>query len=112
MHPYPRKAISPVKNRISITEKPTPSPDLCISRREEQSPTSVLSANGSDASSGTDSCMPNGSPPTFSSTLGLNAGNNDSASEVPKVISDDPGFPPSCEDENFIPDEDVCLVLA
>ncbi|GFP82395.1 protein reveille 1 [Phtheirospermum japonicum] len=70
MHPYPRKLVSPVKTGISIPEK---SPNTM--ETENQSPTSVLSAIGSNSSVGLDSCTPNGNPSSVSS-------------EVPKLMSE------------------------
>ncbi|KAL2521937.1 protein REVEILLE 7-like [Forsythia ovata] len=60
VHPYPRKQGSPVKTVISAPKKPlsSVSPSLSVLELENQSPTSVLSAIGSDAT--TDSDMPNG----------------------------------------------------
>ncbi|XP_075498318.1 protein REVEILLE 1-like [Primulina tabacum] len=54
MHPYPRKLVCPVKTGIIIPEIPTRSlsSSLSISEPENQSPTSVLSAVGSDACAG------------------------------------------------------------
>ncbi|XP_075482405.1 protein REVEILLE 1-like [Primulina tabacum] len=51
MHPYPRKLVCPVKTGLIIPEKPTRSSSstLSISEPENESPTSVLSAVGSDA---------------------------------------------------------------
>lgn len=61
MHPYPRKMISSVKPgaRLSDESKHSLSPNMSISGRENQSPTSVFSAVGSDATGVTDSGMPN-----------------------------------------------------
>ncbi|KZV30125.1 protein REVEILLE 1 [Dorcoceras hygrometricum] len=54
MHPYPRKLVCPVKTGIVIPEKPTRSSSSTLSNSEpeNQSPTSVLSAVGSDACAG------------------------------------------------------------
>ncbi|CAA3029563.1 REVEILLE 1-like isoform X1 [Olea europaea subsp. europaea] len=67
MHPYPRKQVSPIKNVISVLEKPSSSasPNLSSSEQENQSPTSVLSATGLDATM--DSDMSNESPSPISS---------------------------------------------
>lgn len=89
MHPYPRKMPSPVKTEILIPKK------LNMMGLENQSPTSVLSAVGSDLSAGVDSCIiPNGSPSSFSSDHAPNSGT---------VFG---------SDENSCTDEDIPLVLA
>ncbi|PIM97310.1 hypothetical protein CDL12_30220 [Handroanthus impetiginosus] len=82
MHPYPRKQVSPVKTGISIPEKPARS-----ASEENQSPTSVLSAVGSDSSGGMESC-------------------------TPKFVSEDViSSVPDCEDGNSSPDEQIPLEL-
>ncbi|KAL8550085.1 hypothetical protein ACS0TY_008787 [Phlomoides rotata] len=104
MHPYPRKLVSPLKAGILIPEKRAGSayPSMMGLENENQSPTSVLSAVGSDLSAGADSCIiPNGSPSSFSSNLAPNSGNVFS-SEVPKLLS---------EDENSCTDEDIPMDL-
>lgn len=107
MHPYPRKLVSPVKTGILIPEKPDRS-----TGQENQSPTSVLSALGSDQSVGADSCMPNGSPSPVSSALARNTSNVFS-SEAPKLLSEDVISSQSDrEDENSSTDEEIPLVLA
>ncbi|KAL0293244.1 UNVERIFIED_CONTAM: protein REVEILLE 1 [Sesamum radiatum] len=105
LHPYPRKLVPPVNTGIRIPEKTTSSGSPNTSEQENQSPTSVLSAIGSDSSVGPDSCMPNGSPSPVSSGLPLNAGMV-SCSEVPKLLSEDADH----EDENSSPDEKIPLV--
>ncbi|EEF35801.1 DNA binding protein, putative [Ricinus communis] len=61
MHPYPRKMAHPLNKELSITEQPlrSSSPNFSISEQENQSPTSVLSAVGSDVLGSTDSNPPN-----------------------------------------------------
>lgn len=106
MHPYPRKLVSPVKAGILIPEKPDTS-----TGQENQSPTSVLSALGSDQSVGADSCMPNGSPSPVSSALARNTSNVFS-SEAPKLLSEDVISSQSDrEDENSSTDEEIPLEL-
>ncbi|KAF2314751.1 hypothetical protein GH714_033441 [Hevea brasiliensis] len=63
MHPYPRKMVHPLNNESSIPEQPlrSSSPNYSISEQENQSPTSVLSAVGSDALGSIDSNTPNSS---------------------------------------------------
>ncbi|CAN4123702.1 unnamed protein product [Withania somnifera] len=60
MHPYPRKMATPVKSRTLVPEKlmRSVSPDLCLSEPENQSPTTVLSALGSDVFGMVDSSKP------------------------------------------------------
>ncbi|OAY60575.1 protein REVEILLE 1 isoform X2 [Manihot esculenta] len=61
MHPYPRKLVHPLNKEPSIPEQPlrSSSPNFSISEQENQSPTSVLSAFGSDALGSIDSNSPN-----------------------------------------------------
>ncbi|KAJ6684114.1 hypothetical protein OIU85_007771 [Salix viminalis] len=56
MHPYPRKMAHPLERELLILENPlrSSSPIFSISEKENQSPTSVLSAVGSDALGSTD----------------------------------------------------------
>ncbi|KAK2652773.1 hypothetical protein Ddye_012629 [Dipteronia dyeriana] len=63
MHPYPRKlAHSLVKESLNpVQTMRSSSPNLSVSEQENQSPTSVLSAAGSDASGSTDSNPSSGS---------------------------------------------------
>lgn len=111
MHPYPRKLVSPVKTGISIPEKPDLTSPNTLGQ-ENQSPTSVLSAFGSDSSVGADSSMPNGSPSSVSSALALNTGAV-FGSEATKFLSEDVFSPlPDREDENSSTDEQTPLVLA
>ncbi|KAG8373527.1 hypothetical protein BUALT_Bualt11G0033500 [Buddleja alternifolia] len=79
MHPYPRKLVSQIKTGISISEQPNgpASPTLSSSEQENQSPTSVLSTVGSDASMVADSCMPSGSLSPISSARALTADPDD-----------------------------------
>ncbi|XP_073127926.1 protein REVEILLE 2-like [Henckelia pumila] len=75
IHPYPRKLISPLKMGIVIPEKPTrsSSPNPSLSEQENQSPTSVLSAVGSDVSAGGNTGMPNGVSSSGSSALAIHS---------------------------------------
>ncbi|XP_019224959.1 PREDICTED: protein REVEILLE 1-like isoform X2 [Nicotiana attenuata] len=63
MHPYPRKLATPVKSGTLVPEKSTRSisPNMSMSEQENQSPTSVLSAHGSDALGTADSSKRSGS---------------------------------------------------
>ncbi|XP_073156093.1 protein REVEILLE 1-like [Henckelia pumila] len=76
MHPYPRKLVCPVKSGIIIPEKPTRSSSstLSTSEPENQSPTSVLSAVGSDA------CA-------RANCLSLNSGSKDEYSSPDEQVS-------------------------
>ncbi|KAA8547656.1 hypothetical protein F0562_004085 [Nyssa sinensis] len=75
MHPYPRKLVSPVKTGTSLSkEARSASPNVSISDQENQSPTSVLSAIGSDTLGTTDSNTPNGSISPVSSAVAVNSG--------------------------------------
>ncbi|KAI4347340.1 hypothetical protein L6164_008158 [Bauhinia variegata] len=50
LHPYPRKSIDSYKGHSILNEtERSPSPNLVISERDTQSPTSVLTAPGSEA---------------------------------------------------------------
>lgn len=75
IHPYPRKLVCPVKMGIVIPEKLTrsSSSNPSISEHENQSPTSVLSAVGSDVSAGGNPGMPNGVSSSVSSAFPLNS---------------------------------------
>lgn len=107
MHPYPRKLVSPVKTEILIPEKPDRS-----TGQENQSPTSVLSALGSDQSVGADSCMPNGSLSPVSSAFARTT-SNVFGSEAPKILPEDIIYSQSDnEDDNSCTDEELQLVLA
>ncbi|OIT21689.1 PREDICTED: protein REVEILLE 1-like [Nicotiana attenuata] len=76
MHPYPRKLAIPVKSGTLAPEKSkrSASPNLCLSETENQSPTSVLSALGSDAFGTVDSSKPSESPSPVSSAVSENCG--------------------------------------
>ncbi|XP_060175769.1 protein REVEILLE 1 isoform X2 [Lycium barbarum] len=76
MHPYPRKMATQVKNGTLAPEKSkrSASPDLSLSEQENQSPTSVLSARGSDAFGSADSSKPSESSSPVSSVVAENAG--------------------------------------
>lgn len=75
IHPYPRKLVCPVKMGIVIPEKLTrsSSSNPSISEHENQSPTSVLSAVGSDVSAGGNPGMPNGVSSSVSSAFPLDS---------------------------------------
>ncbi|CAI9753260.1 unnamed protein product [Fraxinus pennsylvanica] len=103
MHPYPRKQVSPVKTAISAPEKPlsSVSPNLSASEHENQSPTSVLSAIGSDDT--TDSDMINESPSPVSSTA-VNSGAV-FCSEIANLSSEEFKYSPGQEDVRSSPKE-------
>ncbi|KAK3015389.1 hypothetical protein RJ639_006883 [Escallonia herrerae] len=69
MHPYPRKLVTPIQTglRLPRREMRSLSPNLSLSEHENQSPTSVLSAIGSDTLGTTDMDSPDGSPSPVSS---------------------------------------------
>ncbi|XP_059623273.1 protein REVEILLE 1 isoform X2 [Cornus florida] len=76
MHPYPRKFATVVKTEtdglLPEQSRRSSSPKSAISDQENQSPTSVLSAFGSDTLGTTDSSTPNGCLSTVSSAAGVN----------------------------------------
>lgn len=72
MHPYPRKMADSFKKQTLVPELPirSASPNLSVSELENQSPTSVLSAIGSDTLYSSNSNPPNGSLSPVSSNPG------------------------------------------
>ncbi|KAL3344256.1 hypothetical protein AABB24_023606 [Solanum stoloniferum] len=76
MHPYPRKMATPLKSGTLASEKlkRSGSPDLYLSEPENQSPTSVLSAFGSDAFGTVDSTKPSEQSSPVSSAVAENSG--------------------------------------
>lgn len=76
MHPYPRKMATPLKGETLASEKlkRSGSSDLCLSEPENQSPTSVLSALGSDAFGTVDSAKPSEQSSPVSSAVAENSG--------------------------------------
>ncbi|KAJ4828790.1 hypothetical protein Tsubulata_010803 [Turnera subulata] len=72
VHPYPRKVVNIITNESSVLEQPlrSSSPNLSVSEQDNLSPTSVLSAVGSDAGS-SDSNTPNRSLSPIASTAGV-----------------------------------------
>lgn len=76
VHPYPRKMATPLKSGTvdSGKLKRSASPDLCLSEPENQSPTSVLSALGSDAFGTVDSSKPSEQSSPVSSAVAENSG--------------------------------------
>ncbi|XAR73611.1 hypothetical protein NMG60_11007636 [Bertholletia excelsa] len=73
MHPYPRKVVAPLKTGNLVPEQPRRSiSPIPITEQENQSPTSVLSAIGSEILGGADSNTPNGSPSQISSAFDIN----------------------------------------
>lgn len=109
MHPYPRKQVSLDKTAISALERPlsSVSPNLPISGQENQSPTSVLSAIGSDDT--TDSDMPNESPSPVSSAA-VDSGAV-FCSEIASLSSEEYKSSPGRDDIRSSPDEQAPPVL-
>ncbi|XP_057500531.1 protein REVEILLE 1-like [Actinidia eriantha] len=91
MHPYPRKVVASLKTGPSVPEqrRRSTSPNLSVSEQDNQSPTSVLSAFGSETLGTTDSNSPNGSLSPISSAAGVNPGNffNESNSSPEETAS-------------------------
>jgi len=104
MHPYPRKLAHPLEKELLIPEESlrSSSPNFSISEQENQSPTSVLSAVGSDALGSTDSDTPNHSlsPVSF-------AGGVHHADSSPEEDGS-----PSPATASSVPDEQFPKVLA
>ncbi|GAV61762.1 Myb_DNA-binding domain-containing protein [Cephalotus follicularis] len=75
MHPYPRKSIHQINNKISISDQQirSSSPNSSVSEQENQSPKSVLSTVGSDAS-GSSSNAPSRSSSPVSSAADVQLG--------------------------------------
>lgn len=106
MHPYPRKlAHPPVKESLNPELSRTSlSPILSVSERENQSPTSVMFAMGSDAFGSSDSNSPNGSLSPVSSAVpeqlgGLTLSHPSSSPEERGSPSSGPVTPGSVTDE-------------
>ncbi|PSS36626.1 Protein REVEILLE like [Actinidia chinensis var. chinensis] len=76
MHPYPRKLLASLKTGPPVPEqlRRSTSTNLSDSEQDNQSPTSVLSAIGSETLGTTDSNSPNGSLSPISSAAGVNPG--------------------------------------
>lgn len=109
MHPYPRKMVSPVNTGITMPEKSMGSASLNPIGTDNQSPTSILSAVGSDSSVEPESSVPDGSPMSASSALALIAGSG-SGLELPKHLSE--GIVSSSlehEDDNSSPDDQIMV---
>lgn len=72
-HPYPRKLVAPIKIGTLALEQQirSTSPNSYVSDQENQSPTSVLSAIGSEMLGTMDSNTPNGSLSPVSSANGF-----------------------------------------
>ncbi|KAK4360894.1 hypothetical protein RND71_019846 [Anisodus tanguticus] len=111
MHPYPRKLANPVKSGTPVPEKSTSSlsPNMSMSEHENQSPTSVLSAHGSDALGTADSSKRSGSTSPVSS-----AGGGDSGgfvlSEPPNSILEDSSSPAQAN-ASTNPENQACVKL-
>ncbi|KAF9664199.1 hypothetical protein SADUNF_Sadunf17G0131300 [Salix dunnii] len=112
MHPYPRKMAHPLERELLILENPlrSSSPNFSISEKENQSPTSVLSAVGSDALGSTDSDMPNHSLSPVSSGgvhhVDLSPEENGSPSLASASSAPDQQFPKVQKLDSF-PEENV-----
>lgn len=76
MHPYPRKLVIATNEKTSLLEQSrrSASPNPSISEQENHSPTSVLSAVGSDTAGSADSDTPSGSLSPVSSAAGVQSG--------------------------------------
>ncbi|PNS96893.1 hypothetical protein POPTR_017G144800v4 [Populus trichocarpa] len=123
MHPYPRKLAHPLERDLLILENPlrSSSPNFSISEQENQSPTSVLSAVGSDALGSTDSDMPSHSLSPVSSAGGVrhvDSSPEDNGSPSPPTASSAPDeqFPKvqkldSFPKENVSSEEPITLKL-
>ncbi|XP_016461216.1 protein REVEILLE 1 isoform X1 [Nicotiana tabacum] len=111
MHPYPRKLATPVKSGTLVPEKLTRSisPNMSMSEQENQSPTSVLSAHGSDALGTGDSSKRSGSASPVSSAGG---GNSDGfvLSEPPNFILQDSSTPAQAN-ASTNPENQACVKL-
>lgn len=101
MHPYPRKLVhSPAKGTTVPKQlERSPSPIRSVSEQESGSPTSVLSAVGSDTMESTVSNPPSGCPSPVSSA----AGSNPVGSPVAEQENGFPSSTSSVEDENRSP---------
>lgn len=103
-HPYPRKLAHSLEKELLIPEKSPRSSSLnfSISEQENQSPTSVLSAVGSDALGSTDSDAPNRSLSPVSFGGGVQHADS----------SPDEDGSPSVATASSVPDEQFPKVLA
>ncbi|XP_059285730.1 protein REVEILLE 1-like isoform X1 [Lycium ferocissimum] len=104
VHPYPRKLAIPVKSGTLVPEKSTRSlsPNMSTSEQENQSPTSVLSAHGSDA-------LGSGSASPVSSAGGGNSGGF-VLSETPNSILEDSSLPAQAN-ASTNPENQACVKL-
>ncbi|KAI4307700.1 hypothetical protein L6164_030860 [Bauhinia variegata] len=94
MHPYPRKHVEPSAREVSNLEPPIMSESLksLNFEQENQSPKSVLSANGSDTLASSDSDTPNGSSSPISSISGVHT--SSFGVDQRKMLSEEDGSPP------------------
>lgn len=109
LHPYPRKLSASVKPGALAIEKPSAAANICSSAEANQSPTSVLSAFGSDAPDTTDSNTPEGSLSPVSSVVGGSSGFV--LSEPPNVSPPKLNASPSSSQVNNCPNQDDKLPL-
>lgn len=106
-HPYPRKLVAPVRTGTSVLKQQTrsTSPNSYVSDQENQSPTSVLSAIGSEMMGTMDSNTPNGSLSPVSSADGfLGCEPNSSPEEAGSLLQINTSTSSS-------PDEETPMVL-
>lgn len=112
MHPYPRKMATPHKSGTLAPEKlkRSASPDFCISEPENQSPTSVLSALGSDAFGTVDSSKPSENSSPVSSAVAENSGDL-VLSEPSDFILEERKSSPARAYASSNPDNQACVKL-
>ncbi|XP_050230269.1 protein REVEILLE 1 [Mercurialis annua] len=93
MHPYPRKMAHTLNKELALPEEPlrSPSPNFSLSEQENLSPTSVLSAVGSDVLGSADSNTPNRSLSPVSCGGGSHPA--DFATFEPNLTAEDDGSP-------------------
>ncbi|CAN4078421.1 unnamed protein product [Withania somnifera] len=111
IHPYPRKLASPVKSGTPVPEKSpmSLSPNMSMSERENQSPTSVLSVHDADALGMADSNKCGGSASPVSSAGGGNSGGF-VLSEPPNSILEDSSSPAQAN-ASTNPGDQACMKL-
>ncbi|KAK4347626.1 hypothetical protein RND71_033965 [Anisodus tanguticus] len=111
MHPYPRKLATPVKSGTPVPEKSkrSLSPNMPMSEHENQSPTSVLSAHGSDVLGTADSSKRSGSASPVSSAGHGNSGGF-VLSESPNSILENTSSPAQAN-ASTNPENQTCMKL-
>ncbi|XP_027180189.1 protein REVEILLE 1 [Coffea eugenioides] len=109
LHPYPRKLSASVKSGALALEKQSAAANICSPTEANQSPTSVLSAFGSDAPGLTDSSTPEGSLSPVSSVIGGSSGFV--LSEPPNLSPPKANASPSSSQVNNCSNQDEKLPL-